>query len=349
MTTAIVCGLGASYMTSRLLAERGQDEITKVTVLVAKKQLDMSMQIKKPEDCLELKEFTQGEEPKNALTELDKVKDKFLKHSLRKGDFVTAEDLWDNPLNLDVPAGMRAIGVRVNLADIAGGFASLPGSKVDIISTIRRPSDEDSNASILLQNVLVLAADAVKDRTEGSTALPATVVTVAVTPEDALRVALAKDLGPLTLMLRRPGDTAKAENEKVSVAKLLHKNSGKVETTGGTKFVEEPGATVVQNPVTPPPVQVKNDVPPPLEKRKWVVTVYEGEHSRKVVYVLNDNGEVNQEEVIETPPDLNPAHSPAPQPPVVAPRPLVGPPAPPAGPPHAGPKGHPRVPAGLGQ
>ena len=40
MVVAIVCGLGASYMTSRLLAERGEApaaEQKKVTVLVAKK------------------------------------------------------------------------------------------------------------------------------------------------------------------------------------------------------------------------------------------------------------------------------------------------------------------------
>ena len=52
---AVVCGLGASFMTSRLLADRQQQEET-VKVLVAKKNLDSGMILKKPEDFLEEKE-----------------------------------------------------------------------------------------------------------------------------------------------------------------------------------------------------------------------------------------------------------------------------------------------------
>ena len=47
MVVAIGCGLGASYMTSRLLAERGQhQEIRTVTVMVAKKNLEMGTSLK---------------------------------------------------------------------------------------------------------------------------------------------------------------------------------------------------------------------------------------------------------------------------------------------------------------
>ena len=40
MGVAIACGLGASYMTSRLLAERQSDDEPKITVLVARKALN---------------------------------------------------------------------------------------------------------------------------------------------------------------------------------------------------------------------------------------------------------------------------------------------------------------------
>ena len=51
MVVAVVCGLGASYMTSRLLAERDdkpadQPAMTKVKVLVAKKDLAMHTALK---------------------------------------------------------------------------------------------------------------------------------------------------------------------------------------------------------------------------------------------------------------------------------------------------------------
>ena len=55
--------------------------------------------------------------------------------------------------------GYRAKGIRVNIADIASGFASLPMSRVDLLWTMQRANDKDSAARILLENVLVLAAD----------------------------------------------------------------------------------------------------------------------------------------------------------------------------------------------
>ena len=70
LVVAVTCGLGASYMTSRLLAERQPDDSDKVPVLVAKKSLDVGFTIKKPEDVFEEKKFTKGDEPKNAIVEI---------------------------------------------------------------------------------------------------------------------------------------------------------------------------------------------------------------------------------------------------------------------------------------
>jgi pilus assembly protein CpaB len=371
MATAIVCGLGASYMTSRLLAERGTGDadLPKVAVLVAKKHLDMATPLKNPGDLFEVKEFIAGDEPKNAVVNTDQVKGKFLKRALRKGDALTTEDVSDNFTVLPVPPGMRAVGLRVNVESIAGGFASLPGSRVDIINTVRRGTDDDSKSSYLLENVLVLAADAQSTRGEGQ-AMPASVVTVALSPKDALRVTLAKDLGPLTLVLRDAIDNTKADTGSISVTQVLRSPSaGKTEGAGSAAFEEGPanggsGASEGTIPViagkaaksAKPAVEVakgtkpaaeaakpaaqgarpevvvranespaaRANEPPPItstpEVRKHVVTVVEGQHRRKVLFVLNDNGEVNQEDVTEAPP------APSAAPPAAAPRPA--PPAP---------------------
>src|ERR1700716_236217 len=92
MVVAVTCGLGASYMTSRLLAERQPDESEKIPVLVAKKNLDMGLAIKKPEDLFEEKKFTKGDEPKNAIAKMEDLQTRVLKRSLRVGDFVTGDD-----------------------------------------------------------------------------------------------------------------------------------------------------------------------------------------------------------------------------------------------------------------
>src|ERR1700738_5165754 len=93
MVVAVTCGLGASYMTSRLLAERQPEETDKVPILVAKKNLDMGVTVKRVEDLFEIKNFVKGDEPKNAIAEPKDLLARVLKRSLRTGDFVTGDDL----------------------------------------------------------------------------------------------------------------------------------------------------------------------------------------------------------------------------------------------------------------
>ena len=68
MGLAVVCGLGASYMTAQLLAKRQPDE-EKVTVLVAKRNLSVGEAIRKPEDLFDPKQFVVGQEPKEAVAD----------------------------------------------------------------------------------------------------------------------------------------------------------------------------------------------------------------------------------------------------------------------------------------
>ena len=74
MVVAVSCGLGASYMTSRLLAERGNstDENEKVSALVARKNLDMGMLIKNPAGANEVvRTLVDGGAPRIAVVALN--------------------------------------------------------------------------------------------------------------------------------------------------------------------------------------------------------------------------------------------------------------------------------------
>jgi pilus assembly protein CpaB len=192
MLVAVGCGLAASYMTSQLLAERNnvQDEQQeKVKILVAKTNLEMGLLIKDPRQYFKEKTFLKGEEPTKALTDqqYDELKDRRLLKPLSADQFLSSEDLLDknqNSMAVRLPEGMRAVGLKVDPTSIASGFASLPMSRVDIVTVLRR-GDGDSVSRILLENVLVLAADQETGRPADRNALPASVVTVALTPEDA--------------------------------------------------------------------------------------------------------------------------------------------------------------------
>src|SRR5262249_29685869 len=158
MVVAVVCGLAASYMTSRVIAERNNNDAgdeEKVVVLVAKQKITYGTLRQDPQKYYVEKPFTKGEEPKKALRSWDQLKDKRINKPLSEDQFVTAEDLQDSksggPEAL-LPPGMRAISLRVNIASGAAGFI-LPNSRVDVICTVHQ--NENSATLTILQNMLV--------------------------------------------------------------------------------------------------------------------------------------------------------------------------------------------------
>jgi Flp pilus assembly protein CpaB len=288
MAIAIVCGLGASYMTSRLLAERGNghDEAQRVSVLVCKDKVHVGTSLKKAEQLFELKEFTKGTEPKEALVSFDQLKDKFMVRNLRKGDFVTAKDVNDNPQALELPPGMQGSGLRVNAEHIAGGFAATPGSRVDIGWTTKGNNTTQAQSGTLLQNVLVVAADTINTNDERK-AIVAQVVTLALLPDDVLKLNLAKEHGTISMAVRRTDEDPKDKVSSITLSQLLKEFSGK-----NLPPLEQPVPKVVEKP------EPKKDKDPPVVvnpkpgKKKHVVNIVEGGKVRTKVYWIYDNGQI---------------------------------------------------------
>ncbi len=305
MVVAVTCGLGASYMTSRLLAERTPEESEKVSVLVAKKNLDMGMTIKKVDDLFEEKKFTKGEEPKNAIVDAKDLLGRVLKVPRRAGDTVTGDDLLsdkDVGISSLMAQGYRAIGIRVNPESIASGFASLPMSRVDLIWTVRRSNDKDSFSQVLLENVLVLAADQQTVRVEGSAAMPANVVTVALKPEDAMKVTSAREQGTISMVLRKFNDHQKAEITKVTVEELVTNTARRPDSEESEGTLQPPVIAKVNLPELPKETQ-SLDVVAKVEAPKGTLhrmRLIEGDKERVVEYWLNDNGEVIHNDVVRS-------------------------------------------------
>src|SRR5262249_11711139 len=160
--------------------------------------------------------------------DVERLKGRQLKRALHLNDFIREDDFRgakDIDFDYRLPPGYRALGIRVNASAIAGGFASLPLSRVDIISTVKRGSDKDSFSRVLLENVLVLAADSQTNRSDSGQAMLATVVTVALKPEDLVKVELAKELGPLSLALRKYGDQTKVGSDVKVTVEQIYTNS----------------------------------------------------------------------------------------------------------------------------
>jgi pilus assembly protein CpaB len=125
--------------------------------------------------------------------------------------------------------GMRAVTISVTAASGNAGFIS-PGDRVDLILTRKLRgsnqgaggnSDERTVGKTFVRNVRVLAVDQMVDNPENKAILAKT-VTVEVSENQAAQIAIAAEVGKLSLSLRSmtvPQDTA-ASGDKPSVENL---------------------------------------------------------------------------------------------------------------------------------
>ena len=112
-----------------------------------------------------------------------------------------------------LPKGMRAISTEISPETGAGGFI-LPNDRVDVILTKRDSVAEEagvSNAYVsetILANVRVLAIDQQIEEQDGGQVVVGKTATLELHPEQAEVLALAKQLGELSLALRSLEDSA---------------------------------------------------------------------------------------------------------------------------------------------
>jgi pilus assembly protein CpaB len=104
-----------------------------------------------------------------------------------------------------IPAGMRAVSLRVN--DVVGvaGFV-LPGMRVDVLVTGRPPEYKGTITTTVLQNILVLSAGQTLQPESRGQAINTPVVTLLVTPAQAETLTLAGNEGRIQLVLRNGND-----------------------------------------------------------------------------------------------------------------------------------------------
>ena len=143
--------------------------------------------------------------------------------------------------------GMRAvsIGVTPNSDDapFVSGFV-LPGDHVDLIvtrefnRTLNNGREQESRkivfSKIFVQNVRVLAVDQSLDNPDNK-AIVAKTVTVEVTPTQAQEIAVASELGKISISLRSAVVAGSAADQKAEAAALAQSNVSDSDIDGGGK------------------------------------------------------------------------------------------------------------------
>lgn len=122
-------------------------------------------------------------------------------------------------LSATIAAGHRAVAIRVNDVIGVAGFV-LPGDYVDVLLTRDETNGYRSNQAmrtdLLISNVRVLAVDQTANESRNDPQV-ARAVTVEVTPEDAQKVALASEIGTLSLALRRADEVGSTPGDQDTI------------------------------------------------------------------------------------------------------------------------------------
>ena len=322
MVVAVACGLVASYMTSRLLADRNTaPPENQVSVVFAKKRVPAFTPIRNPEEFFEVKQVTEGPLTAKAVRTLDELKGKRLKKAINEEAIVRTDDLQQKGEEvIEIPKGQRAIAIKVNPECLAGGLI-LPGMRVDILCTMRR--GDDPTTVLLLQNMLVMAIDTKIQRDEGQYAALGQTATLAATPEECSRLSLAAQQGELRLALRSQEDQKLVNLGATRSGDLVKAVRDRDPVTGEAIDIKEgdggPSALVTPLPPTqptqpePPKVVEKPTTPPP--PKTFAMRIIEGAREQTAVFTWDDeNKSWLRGSSSRTSVDEDPAPKPAPKP-----------------------------------
>jgi len=187
-------------------------------VMVAKRDLTLGSFVQPAQD-LQWAEPPAGSPSETALREgqvsLEDFSGAVVRRPLKSGDMIPASALMKSGdggfMSAVLEPGLRAVSIAVNAISGNAGFIT-PGDKVDLIVTYRRvrPTGREATteevvvSETFVRDVRVLAVDQMLDNPENKAILAKT-ITVEVDVTQAEQIAIATEMGKITLALRSLG------------------------------------------------------------------------------------------------------------------------------------------------
>jgi pilus assembly protein CpaB len=156
-----------------------------------------------------------------------------------------------------IPPGMRAMSVKVNEVIGVAGFID-PGTRVDLVVTIRKRDDTTSRTAVTNVQVLSAGTRSEQEKARDGKAAPsaAAVVTLLVTPQEAERIALAQAEGQIMLVMRNPLDTEATATSGVHAAALFGAEVAPPAAPVVNKVIQRKPPVVAAVAVAPPPPKI---------------------------------------------------------------------------------------------
>lgn len=260
---AIFVAAAATFGAYRLLAANSRAEVATRPVVVANRDIPQGVMIDRI--ALSAAQWPMQAVPVGAFASIDSVVGRVANVPVYNGEAIVPGRLapvGTGPgLELKIPPGQRAMAVRIN--DVAGISGLLqPNSRVDVLVTIRDDAAADKQvAKLFMSNMLVLSVGTEIQRDAQGKPNNAATVTLAVTPEEAERLAIAMNTGAIQLVLRGYGDPDSVRTKGASSGDVLNQLKGTSTLVPAPSKAAPP--RIVYRPLPAPKPEPKKEPPPP--------------------------------------------------------------------------------------
>lgn len=219
LTLSVLAGAAAVVLAARWMGQQTTGE--RSTVLVATSDLDLGQAI--TAQMLQPIAWPAGAQPVGSFNDTKALEGRVVRSSIYKGEPVLEPKLAPEGtkagLDSIIKPGHRAISVKVNEVVGVAGFLA-PGSYVDLLVNIR--DDRDTAISrVVLERIMVLAVAQEARRPDETKARVVNAVTLEVTPDQAEKIDLARNVGTLSLMLRNQVDTVETTTAGITRKELF--------------------------------------------------------------------------------------------------------------------------------
>ena len=223
---AAIVGLVASffvYQVMRQIALAGAPEGTEPVVVAA---VNMSMAEAVTGQHVRLVQWPKGAIPTGAIRTLANAEGRVVRSAIMAGEPLLESRLAPElagrggVMPMLVPEGQRGVSIKVDEAIRESGFI-LPNSRVDVLVSMSKPgSTQERIAKVILQDVPILAAGQTVEMRDNKP-ITVTTVTLALTPEQTERLAVAQSEGRITLTTRNLRDNLFVRTPGATQATLL--------------------------------------------------------------------------------------------------------------------------------
>jgi pilus assembly protein CpaB len=204
LVLSVVAGLAAVVLAARWMGQQAAGNQTRV--LIATRDLELGQAI--TPIMLQDIAWPSGTLPEGSFNDPKKLEGRVVRSNIFKGEPILMPKLAPEGtkagLDSVIKTGRRAITVKVNEVVGVAGFLA-PGSYVDLVVNIR-DDRENPVSKIVLERIMVLAVAQESYRPDESKPKVVNAVTLEVTPEEAEKIDLARNIGTLSLMLRNQAD-----------------------------------------------------------------------------------------------------------------------------------------------